>query len=49
MGRSSKPTKEQIREWLREEAMQHRPPPDPNEIRRRLDWFLTEHEQKESR
>lgn len=45
--RSSKPSKEQVREWLRQETTQHRPPPDPNEIRRQLDWFLTEREYKE--
>jgi hypothetical protein len=47
MYRSSKPSKEQVREWLRQETTQHRAPPDPSEIRRQLDWFLTEREYKE--
>jgi hypothetical protein len=46
---SGKPSKEQVREWLRHETSQHRPPPDPNEIRRQLDWFLTTREDKQRR
>lgn len=34
------PSKETIRKWLREELAQHRPPPDPKQIRRELGWDL---------
>jgi hypothetical protein len=49
MNSPSNPSKEQVREWLREETIQHRPPPDPNEIRRQLGWFLMERNHKKSR
>lgn len=38
------PTKEQVREWLRQEITERRPPPDPLEIRRQLNWSLVEFE-----
>lgn len=38
------PTKEQVREWLRQEIGERRPPPDPLEIRRQLAWSLVEFE-----
>jgi len=44
MYRSSKPAKEQIREWLREGITRHRPPPELHEIRRQLGWTLNERE-----
>ncbi len=31
-----KPSKEQVREWLKREVAANRPPPDPEEIRRAL-------------
>ena len=34
------PTKEQVRSWLQREVAQHRPPPDPKQIRRELGWDL---------
>jgi hypothetical protein len=34
------PSKESVREWLRQEVSQHRPPPDPQQIRRELGWGL---------
>lgn len=36
------PSKENVREWLRHELSQHRPPPDPQQIRRELGWGLIE-------
>ena len=36
------PTKEVVRVWLRREVALHRPPPDPEQIRRELGWWLIE-------
>lgn len=36
------PTKEVVRSWLRREVALHRPPPDPEQIRRELGWGLIE-------
>lgn len=44
MFQRNKPSREQIREWLRQEIGQHRPPPDPVEIRRQLGWNSVETE-----
>lgn len=38
MTQPDKPVKEKVREWLRREISQHRPPPDIDEIRRNLGW-----------
>lgn len=38
MTQSDKPVKEKVREWLRREISEHRPPPDISEIRRNLGW-----------
>jgi hypothetical protein len=35
---ADKPVKEKVREWLRREISEHRPPPDITEIRRVLGW-----------
>lgn len=40
MDTSKQPSKEEIREWLKDQIGQHRPPPDPSQIRRELGWFL---------
>ena len=34
------PSKETVREWLKQEVSQHRPPPDPKQIRRELGWEM---------
>lgn len=47
MLQSHKPTREQVREWLRQEIDQRRPPPGPLEIRRQLDWSLVDFEYDE--
>ena len=44
MVKSSKPDREQGREWLRQEIDQHRLPPNPIEIRTQLGWTLVEFE-----
>jgi hypothetical protein len=44
MIKSSAPSREQVREWLRQEIAEHRPPPDPTEIRNQLGWTLVEFE-----
>lgn len=33
------PTKEQVRAYMRQREMAHRPPPAPDEIRRQLGWL----------
>lgn len=38
--KTQKPTKEQIREWLRDEVNANRPPPTPERIREILGWKL---------
>lgn len=47
--KSSKPSKKRVREWLRQEIDQHRPPPDPAEIRSQLGWSLVEFEYDDRR
>jgi hypothetical protein len=37
MDKPATPSKEIIREWLKREVKQHRPPPDPMQIRRELE------------
>lgn len=40
----NRPNKEEVREWLRQEIGQQRPPPYPAEIRHQLGWNLVEFE-----
>ncbi len=42
MDKTKQPSKEMIREWLKNQIGQHRPPPDPGQIRRELDWKLND-------
>jgi hypothetical protein len=42
MDRINQPSKEHVREWLRERQTGHTPPPDAAQIRRELGWKLTE-------
>lgn len=42
MTRTKQPSKEAVRAWLRNELGQHRPPPDPIQVRRELGWELIE-------
>jgi hypothetical protein len=34
------PDRQKVREWLRQELALHRPPPQPEEVRRQLGWKL---------
>lgn len=40
MDKLKQPSKESVRQWLRAEVEQRRPPPDPKQIRRELGWEL---------
>ncbi|MES2129741.1 MAG: hypothetical protein V4463_20910 [Pseudomonadota bacterium] len=40
MNQPKQPSKESVREWLRAEIAQRRPPPDPGQVRRELGWEL---------
>ena len=42
----NKPTKEQVREWQHDRIAQHKPPPDPKQIKRELGWDLIEAERQ---
>ncbi|HYD58952.1 MAG TPA: hypothetical protein VEC35_01260 [Noviherbaspirillum sp.] len=41
------PSKEQVREWMREIVESHKPPPDPEVIRSQL-WPVQERDRKAS-
>jgi hypothetical protein len=40
MDTTKQPSKEMVREWLKQRIGQHRPPPKPEQIRRELGWHL---------
>ena len=40
MSKLKQPSKESVRVWLTARIAQHRPPPDPEQIRRELGWEL---------
>ena len=48
MVNTSKPSKEQVREYMARRQAQHQPPPSCQEIRRQLGWELVEAEREES-
>lgn len=41
MNKDKQPSKESVRQWLRAQIAQRRPPPDAHEIRRELGWELS--------
>ncbi|UOD30191.1 hypothetical protein INH39_33490 [Massilia violaceinigra] len=41
MNTDKQPSKESVRQWLRAQIAQRRPPPDAQEIRRELGWERT--------
>lgn len=41
------PSKEAVRRWLQTQLEQHRPPPDPKQVRRELGWGLVKSERDE--
>jgi len=47
MVNTSKPSKEQVREYMARRQAQHQPPPSCQEIRRQLGWELVEAEREE--
>jgi hypothetical protein len=47
MDPTSKPTKEQVREFMERRAVAHTPPPSRDEIRRQLGWDLVADERNE--
>ncbi|HEX7648146.1 MAG TPA: hypothetical protein VF450_12120 [Noviherbaspirillum sp.] len=40
MNKCKQPDKEAVRKWIKDGVEQHRPPPDPKQIRRELGWGL---------
>lgn len=42
MPQTSKPTNEQVRNWMRQRQADRSPPPSPEQIRRELGWGLVE-------
>ena len=40
MEQSKQPSKESVRQWLQNQIVGRRPPPDPQQIRRELGWEL---------
>ena len=44
MNQANHPCKEAVRQWLRFELEQRRPPPDPQQIRRELGWDVLQAE-----
>lgn len=45
MQQYKQPTKEQIREWIKEMVASHQPPPEPEVIRHQL-WSVEERDRK---
>lgn len=41
------PTKEQVRQWQEQNRRERRPPPDAEQIRRELGWYLIKHNIKD--
>lgn len=46
MNQTAHPSKELVREWLKQQIGQHRPPPSTSEIRAQLGWCKTQEEVK---
>ncbi|SFV08475.1 hypothetical protein [Pseudoduganella namucuonensis] len=40
MEQPKQPTKEAVRQWLKDKLVERRPPSDPQQIRRELGWDL---------
>lgn len=47
MEAKKQPSKESVRQWLRNQIEERRPPPDPKQIRRELGWELLKLERGE--
>lgn len=46
MPQTSKPSHQQVREWMQQRQMLRTPPPSPEEVRRELGWVLIQAEQE---
>lgn len=44
---SKPPTKQQVRQYMEGRQREHKPPPDPKQIRRELGWDLIEAERND--
>lgn len=40
------PTKEQVRKWMEQRQVEHKPPPTPEQIRTELGWDLIKVEKR---
>lgn len=49
MSNTKQPTKEQVRHWMQDRQVEHKPPPDPKVIRRELGWDLMGAERNKQR
>ncbi|MGZ4872751.1 MAG: hypothetical protein ACXV99_12705 [Candidatus Angelobacter sp.] len=34
------PSKEQVRQWMQQRQVEHKPPPTPEQVRRELGWHM---------
>ena len=46
MPQTSKPSNQQVRDWLQHRQTLRTPPPPPEEVRRQLGWVLIQAEQE---
>lgn len=49
MQQAKQPSKESVRQWLRTQIEERRPPPDPQQIRRELGWEMIRLERDQAR
>jgi hypothetical protein len=43
---STKPSKHQVRQFMQQRQVEHKPPPSPQEIREQLGWRMIEDERR---
>lgn len=36
----TQPTPQQVRDWMQQRQVEHKPPPTPREIREQLGWWM---------
>lgn len=46
MPKASKPSHQQVRDWMQQRQELRTPPPSPEEVRRELGWVLIQAEQE---
>jgi len=49
MNQAAQPSKEQVRHWMEQRQSEHKPPPDPKQIRRELGWDMIDAERNKQR